>query len=71
MVNTYSPRIKASTAKNMAKSILSDKTGKKISDTKFKEMMEKDKDLKKFAYIGKNSTLDKFKVKKFFNKVIS
>ncbi|MDP2684625.1 MAG: hypothetical protein Q8P20_06305 [bacterium] len=71
MDNTYTPRIKAATAKNLAKSILSDKSGKKISDTKFKEMMKKDKDLKQFAYTGKNSTLDKFKAKKFFNKVIS
>ncbi len=70
MPNTFIPRIKATTAKNIAKGILSDKSGKKISDTKFKEILRKDKSLKKFAYIGKNTTLDKFKTKKFFNTIL-
>lgn len=71
MPSTYKPRINTTTAKNIAKGILSDKSGKKISDTKFKELMKKDKSLKKFAYAGKNSTLDKFKAKKFFSSVIN
>jgi len=53
MIQRYTPRIKATTAKSMAKSLLSSQSGKKISDTKFKEYLKQDKDLKKYAYKAK------------------
>jgi len=70
MVQRYTPRIKATTAKSMAKSLLSTQSGKKISDTKFKEYLKQDKDLKKYAYSGKASTMSKTNAKKLFNKVV-
>lgn len=69
MVKAYLPKIKAQTAKSMAKNLLTTKGGKKITDTKFKEFLKKDKDLNKFAYKGKGSTLAKHQAKKFFGKV--
>ncbi|XOU94376.1 MAG: hypothetical protein ACNFW9_06115 [Candidatus Kerfeldbacteria bacterium] len=70
MAKDYLAKIKATTAKGMAQSIISSKTGKKISDTKFKTLMKKDKNLKKFAYLGKTSTIAKHQAKKFFNSVV-
>jgi len=70
MVQRYTPRIKAKTAKSVAKSLISSQSGKKISDTKFKEYLKQDKDLKKYAYSGKASTISKANAKKLFKKVV-
>ena len=70
MVQRYTPRIKATTAKSMAKSLLSTQSGKKVSDTKFKEHLKQNKDLKKYAYKGKASTISSADAKKMFNKVV-
>ncbi len=70
MSKAYLAKIKATTAKSMAQSILSTRAGKKISDTKFKTMIKKDKNLKKFAYLGKKSSMTKHQAKKFFDTVI-
>ena len=71
MVQRYTPKIKIGTAKNIAKNLLSTQSGKKISETKFKQLLKQDKDLKKFVYSSKSSTLAKHQAKKFFNKVIN
>ncbi len=63
-------RIQAGTAKQMAKNLLTDKYGHAVSDTKLKEFMKQDKDLKKFVYTSKTSTLTKHEAQKFFNKVV-
>jgi len=70
MPSQFQSKIKATTAKDIAKGILSDKSGRKISDTKFKQILKQDKNLRKFAYTGQGSTLSKFKAKKFFNTVL-
>jgi len=70
MVQRYTPRIKVTTAKSTAKSLLSTQSGKKVSDTKFKDYLKQDKDLKKYAYKGKTSTISKADAKKMFNKVV-
>jgi len=69
MTQQYLPKIKAQTAKNMAKNLLSTQKGKKISDTKFKQFLKQDKDLKKFVHSSKSSTMAKHQAKKFFSKV--
>ena len=71
MAQKYLPRIKMGTAKNMAKSLLSTKSGKKVSDTKLKEFLKKDKDLQKYAYSSKGTSLSKSQAKKFLNKVVT
>jgi TolB-like protein len=69
MIQQYLPKIKAQTAKNMAKNLLSTQKGKKISDTKFKQFLKQDKDLKKFVHSSKSSTIAKHQAKKFFSTV--
>lgn len=71
MIQRYSPKIQVGTAKTIAKNLLTTKTGKKVSDTKLKEFMKKDKDLKKFVYSSKKTTITKSQAKKFFDKVVS
>lgn len=68
MVQRYLPKIKMGTAKGVAKDLLSTKGGKKLSDTKFKQFMKKDKDLQ--HYYTQSSSLSKFQAKKFFTKVV-
>lgn len=71
MVQQYTPKIKVGTAKTIAKNLLATPKGKKISDTKFKKFLKQDKDLKKFVYSSKQSTIKQPQAKKFFNKVLS
>lgn len=71
MVQRYTPKIKVGTAKTIAKNLLATPKGKKVSDTKFKKFLKQDKDLKKFVYSSKQSTIRQPQAKKFFNKVLS
>ncbi len=58
------------TAKQVARNLLTDKYGHAVSDTKLKNFLKQDKDLKKFVYKSKTSTLTKHEAQKFFNKVV-
>lgn len=67
----YLPKIKVSTAKDMAKSLIANRTGQKISDTKFKQILKKDESLKTYYYKSKDAGISKIQAKKFFNQVVS
>jgi len=54
-----------------AKKTISTQTGKKVSDTAFKSFLKKDKNLKKYAYTEKSTTLKKHDAQKFIGQVAS
>ena len=70
MVQKYLPKIKIGTARGVAKGLLSTKSGKQVSDTKFKQFLKAEKGLKKFVYSSPQSSLAKHQAKQFFGKVI-
>lgn len=70
MAQKYLPKIKIGTAKGVAKNLLSTKSGKQVSDTKFKQLLKAEGGLKKFAYSSSQSSLAKHQAKQFFGKVI-
>ncbi|MFA5052027.1 MAG: hypothetical protein WC544_03120 [Patescibacteria group bacterium] len=67
----YLPKIKMSTAKDMAKNLVANRAGQKISETKFKQILKKDESLKTYYYKPKDASLNKIQAKKFFNQVVS
>ncbi|MFH0804610.1 MAG: hypothetical protein V1916_00240 [Patescibacteria group bacterium] len=69
MPQKYLPKIKADTAKTMAKNLLATGGGKKISDTKFKDFLKKDQHLRQYSYDSKTKSYTKSEATKFFGKV--
>ncbi|MFH1207234.1 MAG: hypothetical protein V1668_01360 [Patescibacteria group bacterium] len=67
----YLPKIKMSTAKTMAKSLVANRVGQKISDSKFKQILKKEDGLKTYYYKPKDAKISKLQAKKFFNQVVS
>ncbi len=67
----YLPKIKMSTAKDMAKSLIANRAGQKITDSKFKQILKKEQGLKTYYYKPKDSSITKIQAKKFFNQVVS
>lgn len=61
--------MKISTAKSMARNLLSTKSGQKVSDTAFKKFIKEDKSLKKLTYSADNSTVSKLQAKKILGQV--
>jgi TolB-like protein len=60
-----------STAKDMAKSLVANRAGQKITDSRFKQILKKEDALKPYYYKSKSSSLSKLQAKKFFNQVVS
>ncbi len=69
MTDRYLPKIKTDTAKAIIKDLITTKSGKKISDTRFKNILKKEKNLQKFAYGSSTSRLTKQQTHNFLNKV--
>ena len=60
-----------STAKDMAKGLIANRAGQKISDSKFKQILKKEDGLKPYYYKTKDASISKLQAKKFFNQVVS
>ncbi|MDD5040479.1 MAG: hypothetical protein PHY34_05010 [Patescibacteria group bacterium] len=71
MAQRYLPKIKVDTAKTIAKDLVANRSGGKISNEKFKQILRKDQDLRSYYYKPKNTSLTKFQTKKFIDKVVS
>jgi len=64
------PRIRSKTIVGTARKMMATQSGKKVSDTAFTKFLKKDKDLKKYAYLGKSTTVKKHEAQKLIGKVM-
>ncbi len=70
MASNYLSKMPIGQAKKIVKNLIRTQSGKKISDTKFKEFLKKNDDLSKYAYKKDSGHLTKHQTKKFFDSVV-